>query len=261
MKHTTRTIAVVMALIFILGACAHNRDASEQDESGMFNRKLKIRSLPTKAKIFINEQEIGTTPLTYTLRHEEKRMVNIKAVPIYPNQYTQNIFIMIPPIPNTMTIYMNHYPEVYDLEKDKPFLPPEKAKPEIVVETRTDTVYVKDYIQERIAFTAPRIFFDTDLYTIKPSEEDKLQEFIDNLKLYQDFMVDIYGFADFRGTDQYNITLSLNRAKAVFEYLVQNGIDPNRLAAYGHGKIARFDTKGIRLDLAENRQVIFLLRR
>jgi len=245
----------------LFSACARNREESQQEESGMFSQKLRIRSLPTKAKIYINEQEIGTTPLTYTLRHEERRMVNIKAVPIYPNQYTQNIFLMIPPIPKTMTIYMNHYPEDYDRDKDKPFTPPEKPAPEIIVQTKTDTLYVDRYTKETITFATPRIYFDTDLWDIKPAEENKLQELIDQLKLYQDLQVDIYGFADFRGTEQWNITLSLNRAKAVQEYLIRNGIDAKRLAAYGHGKIQRFDAKGIRLDLAENRQVVFLLRK
>lgn len=114
MKIIRYTVIIIFVLTLSLTACSKNKHAIINEESGMFNSTIKIRSLPTKAMIYINEREIGTTPLSYKLSHEQSRMINIKAVPLYPNQYTQNIFVMIPPIPKTMTIYMNHYPEDYD---------------------------------------------------------------------------------------------------------------------------------------------------
>jgi hypothetical protein len=86
-----------------LGACAKNKRSIDLEERGMFSQKIKIRTLPTNATIYINEKEIGTSPLTYKLSHEDNRMINIKAIPIYPNQYTQNIFLMVPPIATRKT--------------------------------------------------------------------------------------------------------------------------------------------------------------
>jgi outer membrane protein OmpA-like peptidoglycan-associated protein len=241
-------------------SCAKNWRGSEHEESGMFSEKIRIRTLPTKAKIFINEREVGESPFTYIIRHEEKRMLNIKAVPIYPNQYTQNIFLMVPPIPKTMTIYMNHFPEDYDRSKDIAFTPPEKPAPEIIVQTEVDTIYVEHHTKEQITYTLPIIYFDTASYSLYPSEEQKLQELSDFLKQNQSFVLDIYGFADHRASDQYNVTLTLNRAKAVRDYLVRNGIDSGRLFSYGHGRVSKVSTEGLELDLQENRKVIFLLR-
>ncbi len=251
---------LLIALSLFTVSCAKNRGRTEHEERGMFSQKIRIRSLPTKAKIFINDKEIGETPFTYIIRHEEKRMLNIKAVPIYPNQYTQNIFLMVPPIPKTMTIYMNHFPEDYDRTKDVAFSPPEKPKPEIVIQTVVDTVYVEEHTKELITYTLPVIYFDTASYHLYPSEEEKLQELSDFLKQKQHFILDIYGFADHRASDKYNIQLTLNRTKSVRDYLVKNGIDPGRMFSYGHGKVSKVTADGIELDLQENRKVIFLLR-
>ncbi|MDI3503986.1 MAG: hypothetical protein PWP64_922, partial [Candidatus Cloacimonadota bacterium] len=105
MQKTTFVISTItLCLVLLLSsACANNKDKIIREESGMFTQTMKIRSLPTKAKIYINDREVGTTPLKYEFGYEDSRLVNIKAVPLYPNQYTQNIFLMLPPIPKTMT--------------------------------------------------------------------------------------------------------------------------------------------------------------
>lgn len=48
--------------------------------------------------------------------------------------------------------------------------------------------------------------------------------------------IEINSHTDNLGTDDYNNSLSLRRAKNVKEYLVSKGIDPNRLDAKGYGK-------------------------
>ena len=44
------------------------------------------------------------------------------------------------------------------------------------------------------------------------------------------------GFADPRGTEPANKTLSINRAKAAADYLVSQGIDRNRITTSGLGE-------------------------
>lgn len=48
--------------------------------------------------------------------------------------------------------------------------------------------------------------------------------------------VDITGYTDRLGSEQYNLKLSERRANAVRDYLVSKGVDGNRLKAYGKGE-------------------------
>ncbi len=48
--------------------------------------------------------------------------------------------------------------------------------------------------------------------------------------------MEIVGHTDLHGTDEYNNQLSLKRADAVKNYLVEKGLDPKRFKIYGAGK-------------------------
>jgi len=68
--------------------------------------------------------------------------------------------------------------------------------------------------------------------------------------------VEIEGHTDAIGTDEYNLALSLRRATAVRNYLVQmQGIDPARLKEAGYGR--QRPLPGTRPEAAENRRVQF----
>ncbi|MCB5259243.1 MAG: OmpA family protein [Candidatus Cloacimonetes bacterium] len=250
-----------MALIIImLGACSKNKHAILNEEIGMFSQSIKISTLPTKATIYINEREIGTSPVNYKISHEDSRMINIKAIPIYPNQYTQNIFVMVPPIPKTMTIYMNHYPEDYDRSKESEFIPPKKPDPEIIIQTKIDTIYIEKEVKEILTYNLPAIFFDTDEYDIEATEFEKLEQVADLMQSNTGFFLDIYGFADHRASERYNLSLTLNRAKAVKDFLIAKGVAEHRMKAYGHGKVSKVSSEGIDMDLQQSRKVLFLLK-
>ena len=53
--------------------------------------------------------------------------------------------------------------------------------------------------------------------------------------------VDLLGFADERGTEEYNIKLSQKRADAVAKMLSDAGVDPSRLNATGKGEDISID--------------------
>lgn len=90
-------------------------------------------------------------------------------------------------------------------------------------------------IREGQSVILKNIFFEFDSYQLKQSSDAELN------KLYQ-FMVsnphvsiEISGHTDNVGSAVYNKTLSLNRAKAVLDYLTERGIDVGRLSCQGYG--------------------------
>lgn len=90
------------------------------------------------------------------------------------------------------------------------------------------------------------IFFDLDKADLRPEsfvELNKLKKYLtDNATL----KIEIHGHTDSQGDDDHNQTLSENRAKSVYNYLIENGIAKERLTYKGFGEsmpIVTNDTK------------------
>jgi OOP family OmpA-OmpF porin len=79
------------------------------------------------------------------------------------------------------------------------------------------------------------INFDFDKSNIKPEFEPILDEAVSTLKANPDIKVGIVGYTDSIGTAQYNMVLSNQRAKAVYNYFVSKGIAASRLQTVGKG--------------------------
>ena len=80
------------------------------------------------------------------------------------------------------------------------------------------------------------VLFDTGQYTLKPGAREKLAKVAGILLAYPGLKVQIEGFTDNVGGDQYNQRLSEQRAMTVRDYLVQQGINLNNVTAQGFGK-------------------------
>ncbi len=82
------------------------------------------------------------------------------------------------------------------------------------------------------------VYFDTDKYDVPLTEENRLLLFISSLDDVDIGKISIYGFCDDRGTDQYNLELSQNRADKIKELFSGYGIDPTLITnVNGKGEI------------------------
>ncbi len=77
--------------------------------------------------------------------------------------------------------------------------------------------------------------FDFDKSKIKPKYYNILDQVALVIKNNSGFKVEIQGHADIMGTKEYNLKLSLRRAKAVRDYLVNKGVSEKRLEVKGFG--------------------------
>ena len=80
------------------------------------------------------------------------------------------------------------------------------------------------------------IRFDFDKADIKPEYRDILNRIAGILMALKGYSVAVYGYTDDIGTQKYNLQLSLRRAEAVRDFLVQAGISPKIMSAKGFGK-------------------------
>jgi len=101
------------------------------------------------------------------------------------------------------------------------------------------------------------IFFDTDKFDLKPESRIELQRLIDFLITNPQIVIEISGHTDNVGTREHNAVLSINRAKAVCEYLLQHGIGENRMSYAGFGFSRPVDTNETDHGRANNRRTEF----
>ena len=94
---------------------------------------------------------------------------------------------------------------------------------------------IKD-IEEGESFVLDNIYFDLDSYSINEITKKIVFEFAEYLKLNSGLIISIDGYTDDIGEIDYNLKLSENRALAVYNELIKNGIPASRLSYKGYGE-------------------------
>jgi len=102
----------------------------------------------------------------------------------------------------------------------------------------------------------PMNFFDLGKATIKKSSEPQLQKIVDILNQYPTLKLDIRSHTDSRQSDANNMILSEKRAQSTKNWLVQKGINENRLTAKGYGetKLINRCADGVKCTEKEHQQ-------
>jgi len=104
------------------------------------------------------------------------------------------------------------------------------------------------------------IHFDFDSATVKPISRAVLDaRALRALRANPSLRLRIEGHTDSVGTDRYNQGLSERRAQAVKDYLVSQGINPNRLETVGYGESRPVDSNEAAAGRANNRRVEFVV--
>ncbi|MCH2199476.1 MAG: OmpA family protein [Flavobacteriales bacterium] len=88
------------------------------------------------------------------------------------------------------------------------------------------------------------INYDYNDYRIRDDAATELNKIITLLNDNPTMKIELGSHTDARGSDSYNLKLSQKRAKAAVEYLIQNGIDKNRLSSRGYGETVLINNCG-----------------
>lgn len=101
------------------------------------------------------------------------------------------------------------------------------------------------------------IFFDTDSYRLKKTSSVELENLLQFLKNDPTLRIEISGYTDNTGSEKNNKQLSIDRAKSVYNYLINNGIPKNRLLYKGYGSSFPIDTNKTEKGKQKNRRTEF----
>jgi OmpA-OmpF porin, OOP family len=95
------------------------------------------------------------------------------------------------------------------------------------------------------------VFFDFDKWDLRPESFIELNLVLKMLNDNPAISIELGAHTDSKGSDEYNIKLSHNRAKSCVDYMISKGIDPSRVTWKGYGETVPVSTN----DTDEGRQL------
>ena len=101
-------------------------------------------------------------------------------------------------------------------------------KPSMVVQNFT--------IREGLSLKLNNVYYNYNDASIRPDAAKDLNALYSVMIKYPDMEVELSAHTDARGTADYNDELSQRRAESAVQYLVNRGIDAQRITAKGYGE-------------------------
>jgi outer membrane protein OmpA-like peptidoglycan-associated protein len=80
------------------------------------------------------------------------------------------------------------------------------------------------------------VTFDVGSAALQPGFRSTLDQIAQSMNQYPNSLIDVYGHTDSTGSDQFNQTLSENRARTVANYLTMQGVSAARIRSQGFGE-------------------------
>jgi len=127
-----------------------------------------------------------------------------------------------------------------------------------------DDVSVRPYGKEwapelGVQYVLQYIYFEFDKSNLLSESADELNRLSAYLERHPDYNIAITGHTDNFGTDAYNLNLSNNRARAVANYLVEKGINRQRITYRGAGSSEPVADNSTPYGRSQNRRVEFMV--
>lgn len=118
-----------------------------------------------------------------------------------------------------------------------------------------ETVLLDKIVKDMI-FVLENIHYDFDKWDILPESETELNKLVDLMNQYPKMKVELRSHTDSRGSDSYNEKLSQKRSDSAVGYIVNKGIDTNRITAkgYGESELVNKCEDGVSCTAAEHRE-------
>jgi outer membrane protein OmpA-like peptidoglycan-associated protein len=106
-----------------------------------------------------------------------------------------------------------------------------------------------------LVVNASSVIFDPGRVSLNADARERLAKIAGIILAYPNLTVQIEGYTDNRGDNDYNLAISQERAQAVEAYLISQGISPNMVAARGLGGVHPIASNEIEAGRQRNRRV------
>ena len=157
----------------------------------------------------------------------------------------------------TVQIPKDNYPTLKQIDSLIIAHIPKEVVKQVVVEKRVEVPVTKQVAEKKKSWVVHGIYFRSNSSELMPESFPILLQEKQNLLDNPEMKIEVQGYTDNVGTDAKNKKLSQDRANAVRDYLIRNGIDPDRLTAVGFGKANPVADNRTEKGRAENRRIEF----
>jgi peptidoglycan-associated lipoprotein len=133
----------------------------------------------------------------------------------------------------------------------------EKAKKDAADQAKKDAAAKAAAVLKELQI--PDIYFDFDNYNLKPLAQTTLKNGAPAYLKYKDYKLVVEGHCDERGTVEYNLALGQKRADEAAKYLIDLGIEKERVKTISYGKEMPVDPGHDEAAWAKNRRDHFVI--
>ncbi len=117
---------------------------------------------------------------------------------------------------------------------------------------------VKDTIIATKEIIFGNVFFEKNISKVNKKYFSALNEIVRLMKTHKEIALEIQGFADEDGDEEFNNRISQLRANNVFDYLVTRGVPRGRITFKGMGTTTKFGQGATEEEKMQNRRVEFV---
>jgi peptidoglycan-associated lipoprotein len=226
------------------GFFASNRaNGKGDDDIYSFSEIIPVKEFEYLVKGLIKDTESGALidQVVVTLFDENGKKIKEMTV----DQSASFIFDFEKP--GTYKLAASH-PEYIPAEKTFTLLDNGNTKNEQIIKMqRIPKTFIEELIAEQgvpkvitdngvLMFDLPGILFDYNKSDIREDAKVHLNKLVDKLNRYPQIKIEIGAHTDIRGREEYNQKLSQERASSTKNYIVEKGINENRISGVGFGE-------------------------
>lgn len=118
---------------------------------------------------------------------------------------------------------------------------------------------ISEKIEAGATIQLRNVFFKSGEAVLYPESDFQLEGLLQMMENYPSMKIEIRGYTDNVGSDKSNLLLSDDRAFAVENWLIEKGVEPERLSSEGFGASEFVDTNETEAGRANNRRVTFYI--
>jgi len=118
------------------------------------------------------------------------------------------------------------------------------------IDTLVYTLPMKNLSKEQL-IRLDMILYNYDRYFLRKEGKAELDKLVVYMKAHPKYRVELSSHTDSRGSDNYNMILSKNRAKSCVTYIISQGIDKNLITANGYGESRLLNNCSNRIQCTE----------